>query len=50
MLLGTTPIAFRVGGVPEILHRTPAEEFICKPNDVRCFNEMIEEVSSLNYE
>jgi len=50
MLLGTIPIAFRVGGVPEILHGTPAEKFICGPNDVRCFNERIKEVSSLNYE
>jgi len=50
MLLGTIPIAFRVGGVPEILHGTPVEKFICEPNDVHCFNERIKEVSSLNYE
>jgi len=50
MLLGTIPIAFRVGGVPEILHGTPAEKFICEPNNVQCFNERIKEISSLNYE
>jgi len=50
MPLGTIPATFRVGGVPEILHGTPAEKFICEPNDVRCFNEGVEEVLSLNYE
>jgi len=50
MLLGTIPIAFRIGGVPEILHGTPVEKFICETNDVYCFNERIKEVSSLNYE
>jgi len=49
MLLGKIPIASRVGEVPEILHATPAEKFMCEPNDVRCFNEKIREVSSLNY-
>jgi len=50
MLLGTIPIAFKVGGVPEILQGTPAEKFICEPKNARCFNERIKEVSSLNYE
>jgi len=41
MLLGTIPIASRVGGVPEILHATSAERFICETNDVYCFDEKI---------
>jgi len=50
MSLGTIPVAFRVGGVPGILQGTPAEKFICEPNDVHCFNKRIKEVSSLKYE
>jgi len=49
MLLGTMPIAFRVDWVPETLHGTPVDEFICEPNDIRCFNKRIK-ASSLNYE
>jgi len=50
MLLGTIPIAFRSGEAPEIPHGTLIEKFIYEPNNVRCFNERIKEVSSLNYE
>jgi len=50
MVLGTIPIASRVGGVAEIVEGTLAEKFLCEPGDVNCFIEKIEEVTSLNYE
>jgi len=50
MVLGTIPIASRVGGVAEIVEGTLAEKFLCKQGDVNCFIEKIEEVSSLPYE
>jgi glycosyltransferase involved in cell wall biosynthesis len=34
MALSTIPIASEVGGVPEVLERTPTEEHLFKPRDV----------------
>jgi len=45
--MGTIPVAFRVGGVLEIIKGTPAERFLCKPNDVPCLFKKLEEVLSL---
>jgi len=45
--VGTIPVAFRVGGVLEIVESTPAEEFLCEPDDVSCLFERLEGVLSL---
>jgi len=47
---GTIPIAFRVGGVPEIVEGTPAERFLCEPNDVKCLVKSVETVLALSLE
>jgi glycosyltransferase involved in cell wall biosynthesis len=44
MLLGTIPIASRVGGVPEIIKGSPAEEYLFTPGDI---NEFIDEIEKL---
>ncbi|MEM4620568.1 MAG: glycosyltransferase family 4 protein [Desulfurococcaceae archaeon] len=41
-LLETTPIASKVGGVPEILRDTPAEEFLFEPYELNNILEKIE--------
>jgi glycosyltransferase involved in cell wall biosynthesis len=41
MLLGTIPIASKVGGIPEIVAGTVAERFLFKPGDVKSFAEKI---------
>jgi glycosyltransferase involved in cell wall biosynthesis len=44
MLLGTIPIASRVGGVPEIVKGTPAEEYMFTPGDA---GELLDRVEKL---
>jgi glycosyltransferase involved in cell wall biosynthesis len=44
MLIGTMPIAARVGGVPEIVRGSPAEEYLFMPGDV---NELVDKVEGL---
>jgi len=47
---GTIPVAFRVGGVSEIVEGTPVKRFLCKPNDVKCLVKNIEAVLALSQE
>jgi len=47
---GTIPVAFRVGGVPEIVEGTPAERFLCEPNDVECLVKNVESILALSME
>jgi len=44
---GTIPVAFRVGGVSEIVEGTPVERFLCGSNNIECLVERLEEVLSL---
>jgi len=44
MPLGTIPIASRVGGVPEIVKGTPAEEYMFTPGDAREFLDGVEKL------
>jgi len=44
---GAIPVAFRVGGVPEIVEGTPAERFLCEPVDMSCLFGKLEYVLSL---
>jgi glycosyltransferase involved in cell wall biosynthesis len=44
ILLGTIPIASRVGGVPEIVEGTPAEEYTFTPGDA---GELLDRVEKL---
>jgi glycosyltransferase involved in cell wall biosynthesis len=44
MLTGTIPVASRVGGVPEIVEGTPAEEYMFTPGDV---GELLDRVEKL---
>jgi glycosyltransferase involved in cell wall biosynthesis len=44
MLLGTIPIASRVGGIPEIIKGSPAEEYLFTPGDI---NEFIDRIKKL---
>jgi glycosyltransferase involved in cell wall biosynthesis len=46
MLLGTIPIASRVGGVPEIIRGSPAEEHLFTPGDINEFIDKIEKLLS----
>lgn len=50
MVVGTLPIASKIGGVPEILAGTPAEGLMCEPNDVEVFAELMEYVLSMTQE
>jgi len=49
-LLGTIPVASRVGGVPEIVEGTYAEKLLFRPGDVEDFIEKIENVLVLSKE
>ncbi len=49
-LLGTLPIAARVGGVPEIVESTPAEELLFEPGNVEDLISKIETVMSMSRE
>jgi len=42
MLIGTMPIASRVGGVHEIIMNTVAEQFLFEPGDIKNFAEKID--------
>jgi glycosyltransferase involved in cell wall biosynthesis len=44
--LGTIPIASRVGGVPEIIRGSPAEEYLFTPGDTNEFIDRIEKLLS----
>jgi glycosyltransferase involved in cell wall biosynthesis len=46
MLMGTMPVAARVGGVPEIVRGSPAEEYLFTPGDVNEFVDKIEAILS----
>jgi len=49
-LLGTVPVASRVGGVPEIAERTYAEKLLFRPGDVDDLVERVEHVLALSKE
>jgi glycosyltransferase involved in cell wall biosynthesis len=50
-LLGTVPVASRVGGVPEIVEGTPAEEYLFAPGSAEEFAERMEALTrALNAE
>jgi glycosyltransferase involved in cell wall biosynthesis len=46
MLTGTIPVASRVGGVPEIVKETPAEEYTFTPGDAEEFLDRVEKLIS----
>jgi len=46
MFMGTMPVASRVGGVPEIVEGSPAEEYLFTPGDVNEFVDKIEAILS----
>jgi glycosyltransferase involved in cell wall biosynthesis len=48
ILIGTIPIASRVGGVPEVVEGTVAEGFLFKPGNVEGFISKIESLASLS--
>jgi glycosyltransferase involved in cell wall biosynthesis len=48
ILIGTIPIASRVGGVPEVVEGTAAEGFLFKPGNVEEFISKIESLVSLS--
>ncbi|MEZ0346068.1 MAG: glycosyltransferase family 4 protein [Infirmifilum sp.] len=50
MVLGTIPIASRVGGVPEIVDGTPAEGFLFRRGDVDDLVYKVEKLTSLSRE
>jgi len=50
MAVGTIPVAFRVGGVPEIVEGTPAEKFLCEVADVGCLSEKTEDIFGMSRE
>jgi glycosyltransferase involved in cell wall biosynthesis len=45
-LLGTVPVASRVGGVPEVVEGTPAEEYLFAPGDAEELAERVEALAS----
>ncbi|RLF17145.1 MAG: hypothetical protein DRZ82_10110, partial [Thermoprotei archaeon] len=49
-LLGTVPIASRVGGVPEIVEGTYAEKLLFRPSDVNDLIRKVEDVLALSKE
>jgi len=48
--MGTIPVAFRVGGVPEVVEGTSAEKFLCEVADVGCLSEKIEDIFGMSRE
>jgi glycosyltransferase involved in cell wall biosynthesis len=48
MLMGTMPVAARVGGVPEIVGGSPAEEYLFTPGDVEELTDKIESVLAMS--
>ncbi|MEM1831700.1 MAG: glycosyltransferase family 4 protein [Desulfurococcaceae archaeon] len=49
-LLGTLPVASRVGALPEVLSSTPAEAFLFRPSCPSCLADKIVEVTSMSRE
>jgi glycosyltransferase involved in cell wall biosynthesis len=47
-LLGTIPVASRVGGVPEILEGTPTENYLFTPGNIDEFTDRIESIFALS--
>jgi len=47
LMASTIPVAFAVGGVPEIVEGTIAEKFLCKLDDVECFIQCLEAIIAL---
>jgi len=47
LMTGTIPVAFAVGGVPEIVEGTAAKRFLCEPGNVECFIWRLEVIMSL---
>jgi glycosyltransferase involved in cell wall biosynthesis len=50
MLMGTTPIASRTEGIPEILEGIPAEKYMFTPGEAGELAEKIEDITSLSRE
>jgi len=50
MLMGTVPVASKVGGVPEIIEKSPAKELLFAPNDLEEFVENMIVVASMSPE
>jgi len=50
MLIGTIPIASKVGGVPEVVKGTVAEKFLFEPENIEEFSDRIERLVSLSKE
>jgi glycosyltransferase involved in cell wall biosynthesis len=48
MLMGTMPVAARVGGVPEIVRGSPAEGYLFTPGNVEEFVDKIESVLAMS--
>ena len=48
LVAGTIPVAFAVGGVPEVVKNTPAEKFFCSPGELECLTEKLETVITMN--
>jgi glycosyltransferase involved in cell wall biosynthesis len=48
MLMGTIPVAARVGGVPEIVRSSPAEGYLFTPGNVEEFVDKIESVLAMS--
>ncbi|MEM4004427.1 MAG: glycosyltransferase family 4 protein, partial [Desulfurococcaceae archaeon] len=46
LLMGTLPVAFSVGGVPELVEKTCAEEFLIPPNKYKRLLEAIETITN----
>jgi glycosyltransferase involved in cell wall biosynthesis len=44
--LGTVPVASRVGGVPEVVEGTPAEEYLFAPGSAEGLAERVEALAS----
>jgi len=47
LMAGTIPVAFTVGGIPEIVEGTAAERFLCNPGDIGCFIQRLEVITTL---
>jgi glycosyltransferase involved in cell wall biosynthesis len=48
MLMGTIPIATKVGGVPEIVKESPSEEYLFTPGNIDEFVDRIERLLTLS--
>jgi len=48
LMAGTIPVAFAVGGIPEVVKGTLAEKSLCRPGDIKCIIEQLETIISLH--